>query len=64
MYKNLGFDFTDNKGKILRIDDPRIDPIWKKFGELGLPVLIHTADPKSFWDPMDGHNEWWLEMET
>jgi len=64
VYKNLGFDFTDNKGKLLRIDDPRLDIVWKKCGELGIPVLIHTADPKSFWDPMDDKNERWLELET
>ncbi len=64
VYKNLGFDFKDNKGKLLRIDDPRLDPVWKKCGELGIPVLIHTADPRSFWDPMDEKNERWLELET
>ena len=26
-------------------------------GELGLPVLIHTADPVAFFDPLDEHNE-------
>lgn len=64
VYKNLGFSFKDNKGKLLRIDDPRLDPIWEKCGELHIPVLIHTADPKPFWDPMDDQNERWLELAT
>jgi predicted TIM-barrel fold metal-dependent hydrolase len=38
--------------------------VWKKCGELGIPVLIHAADPKSFWDPMDSNNERWLELKT
>ncbi|MEN9684974.1 MAG: hypothetical protein RLZZ28_760 [Bacteroidota bacterium] len=64
VYKNLGFSFKDSKGKILRIDDPRLDPIWAKCGELKIPVLIHTADPKPFWDEVDDKNERWLEIVT
>lgn len=63
IYKSLGFNVKDN-GKIVPVDDPRIDPIWKKAGELGIPVLIHTADPSSFWDPINAQNERWLELKT
>lgn len=63
IYKSLGFNVKDN-GKIVPVDDPRIDPIWKKAGELGIPVLIHTADPASFWDPLNAQNERWLELKT
>ncbi|GAB3972682.1 hypothetical protein GCM10028806_25080 [Spirosoma terrae] len=63
IYKNLGFNVKDDKGKRVRVDDPRLDPVWAKCGELGVPVLIHTADPKSFWDPMDRYNERWLELK-
>lgn len=64
VFKNLGFSVTDNSGKRVSVDDPRLDAIWKKCGELKIPVLIHTADPKSFWDPMDDKNERWLELAT
>jgi predicted TIM-barrel fold metal-dependent hydrolase len=64
VYKDLGFSFKDNKGKLLRIDDPRLDAIWEKCGALKIPVLIHTADPKPFWDDMDDKNERWLEIAT
>jgi predicted TIM-barrel fold metal-dependent hydrolase len=64
VYKNLGFSFRDAAGKLLRIDDPRLDAIWEKCGELKIPVLIHTADPKPFWDAMDDKNERWLELAT
>ncbi len=64
IYKSLGLRNTDVNGKRLAIDDPRLDPIWAKCGELGIPVLIHAADPKSFWDPFDGDNERWLELKT
>jgi predicted TIM-barrel fold metal-dependent hydrolase len=64
IYKNLGFSVTDINGKRVTVDDARLDPIWKKAGELKIPVLIHTADPKSFWAPMDANNERWLELST
>ncbi|QMW01312.1 amidohydrolase family protein [Spirosoma foliorum] len=63
IYKNLGLNVKDDKGNRVRVDDPRLDPVWAKCGELGIPVLIHTADPKSFWDPMDRYNERWLELK-
>lgn len=64
VYKSLGLRNTDSNGKRLAIDDPRLDPVWAKCGELGIPVLIHSADPKSFWDPVDSKNERWLELKT
>ncbi len=62
IFKNLGFSVNDVSGKRVTIDDPRLDPVWKKAGELGIPVLIHTADPKPFWQPLDADNERWLEL--
>ena len=63
IYKSLGQSVKDETGQRVRVDDPALDPIWAKCGELGIPVLIHTADPKSFWDPMDRYNERWLELK-
>jgi predicted TIM-barrel fold metal-dependent hydrolase len=64
LYKDFGMFFKDEKGKIIPVDDPRLDPVWDKCGALHIPVIIHTADPKPFWDPMDEHNERWLELAT
>ncbi|HYG19944.1 MAG TPA: amidohydrolase family protein [Ohtaekwangia sp.] len=63
IYKSLGMFTKDSKGNRVHIDDPRIDPIWAKCGELGIPVLIHSADPKQFWQPIDKNNERWLELK-
>ncbi len=63
IFKNLGMSLTDKSGKRVRTDDPRLDPIWKKAGELGIPVLIHTGEPVAFWSPVDKHNERWLELQ-
>jgi uncharacterized protein len=62
IYKNLGFSVKDINGNRVTVDDERLDAIWKKAGELKIPVLIHTADPKSFWEPLDNTNERWLEL--
>lgn len=65
IYKSLGFSgIKDDKGNRVAVSDPRLQPVWKKCGELGIPVLIHTADVPSFWDPMDRYNERWLELKT
>ncbi|MDT0607568.1 amidohydrolase family protein [Croceitalea rosinachiae] len=64
VYKSLGLRNKDIYGKRIAIDDPRLDPVWAKCGELGIPVLIHAADPKPFWDPMNSDNERWLELKT
>lgn len=51
IWKNLGMHHRDASGALMKIDDPRLDPFWAKCGELGLPVLIHTADPREYWYP-------------
>lgn len=63
IYKSQGMHNVDSKGDRIRINDPRIDPVWAKCGELGIPVLIHSADPKQFWQPLDSLNERWLELK-
>ncbi|MEL6142790.1 MAG: amidohydrolase family protein, partial [Bacteroidota bacterium] len=63
IYKSQGMTNQDQAGNRIRINDPRLDPIWAKCGELGMPVLIHYADPKSFWEPHNADNERWLELK-
>lgn len=62
IFKTLGLSVKDNEGKRVPVNDARLDPVWQKCGELKIPVLIHTADPKPFWDTVDEHNERWLEI--
>jgi len=60
--KSLGLSITKPDGSRLRIDDPALDPIWDACARLNLPVFIHTADPQEFFEPIDNHNERWLEL--
>ena len=63
IYKNLGLTLKDNNGNRVPTDDTRLDPIWQKCAELGIPVLIHTGEPFQFWQPKDKNNERWLELK-
>lgn len=63
IYKELGLEFKDKNGKRIHVDDPRIDPVWEKCGELHIPVLIHTGEPAPFFDKPDADNERWLELK-
>jgi predicted TIM-barrel fold metal-dependent hydrolase len=60
--KVLGLTVKDKSGKVVPVDDPRIDPIWAKCGELGIPVEIHISDPKAFFTPVDRFNERYDEL--
>lgn len=62
IFKELGLTEKDIKGARIAVDDPRLDAVWQACGEMGIPVLIHSAAPKSFWDPLDNRNERLLEM--
>jgi predicted TIM-barrel fold metal-dependent hydrolase len=41
----------------LAVDDPGLDPVFEAAGRLGMPVAIHTGDPRAFWLPVDDNNE-------
>ena len=62
-FKRLGLYLRDSKGKLIKIDDPRLDGAWRRCGELGMPVSIHVADPKAFWEPYNDKNERWKELK-
>ena len=60
--KDLGLGVRDRTGKLIAVDDPRLDPIWEECGRLGIPVSIHTGDPEAFFHPTDGANERYEEL--
>jgi predicted TIM-barrel fold metal-dependent hydrolase len=62
VYKSLGMDARDSKGERIPVNDPRLDPVWARCGELGIPVLIHSADPAQFWQPREADNERLYEL--
>lgn len=60
--KELGLGVRDASGKLIAIDDPRLDPVWEECGQLGIPVFIHVADPEAFFHPIDASNERYEEL--
>ena len=63
IFKNFGMDLKDKHGKRIHVDDTRFDPIWQTCAKLNIPVLIHTGEPWSFFQPQDKANERWLELK-
>jgi predicted TIM-barrel fold metal-dependent hydrolase len=59
----LGYPTPDGK-RPLPVDDPGLDPLFDKAGELGLPIAIHTGDPKAFWKPPGPDNERFDELKA
>jgi predicted TIM-barrel fold metal-dependent hydrolase len=60
--KSFGLTIRKADGSRLRVDDPDLDPIWEACARLGIPAFIHTAEPQEFFEPLDMHNERWLEL--
>jgi uncharacterized protein len=62
IFKDLGLRIRKADGSRLKVDDPDLDAIWAVCGRLGVPVLIHTAEPQEFFETIDVKNERWLEL--
>jgi predicted TIM-barrel fold metal-dependent hydrolase len=62
IWKDLGTKVRDADGSLLRIDDGRLDPIYEKAAELGVPIMYHIADPDAFFLPIDASNERYEEL--
>jgi predicted TIM-barrel fold metal-dependent hydrolase len=62
VWKLLGLRAGDVSGRLVPVDDERLDPLWDAAGEAGVPVTIHVADPVAFFEPLDGTNERWEEL--
>jgi predicted TIM-barrel fold metal-dependent hydrolase len=64
--KTLGLYLRANitTGKLVKVDDPRFDPMWDACGQLGMPVAIHVSDPVAFFTPTDRFNERYEELNN
>jgi predicted TIM-barrel fold metal-dependent hydrolase len=70
VWKDLGLHHLDPVGRLVLPGDPRLAPIWQACADLRLPVLIHSADPVAFFEPLDpcnerleeliDHPDWWF----
>ncbi len=62
--KVLGLGVFDARDELVPVDDPRLDVVFQTAGRLGLPVLIHSADPKAFFEPPNEQNERYAELRV
>lgn len=64
--KTLGLYLRANitSGTLVKIDDPRFDPMWDTCGQLNMPVAIHISDPVAFFTPTDRFNERYEELNN
>jgi predicted TIM-barrel fold metal-dependent hydrolase len=64
--KKLGLVLRENRGTgaLVKVDDPRFDPMWEACGDLGMPVAIHVGDPAAFFLPVDRFNERYEELQA
>jgi len=62
--KVLGLYLRENvtSGPLVKVDDPRFDPMWEACGANKMPVAIHTSDPEAFFLPIDRFNERYEEL--
>jgi predicted TIM-barrel fold metal-dependent hydrolase len=56
VWKDLGISVRV-RGQLIRPDDPILGPVWDAVADLGIPMLIHVADPLAFFQPVDHNNE-------
>jgi len=64
--KTLGLYLREEitTGALVKVDDPRFDPMWEAAGGTGLSVAIHTSDPEAFFLPTDRFNERYEELSA
>jgi predicted TIM-barrel fold metal-dependent hydrolase len=62
--KTLGLYLREKvtEGSLVKVDDPRFDPMWEACGALDMPVAIHVSDPEAFFLPIDSSNERYEEL--
>ncbi len=55
--KGQGMAYGNRFALGMHPDDHRLAPVFKRCGELGMPVSIHVADPIWMYQKMDRHND-------
>ena len=70
--KGLGERISSSGREVgLHFNDPKFDALFEKCVELGMPVSIHSGDPIWMYEPLDSHNDgymnakhWWIDLSV
>ncbi len=57
IWKDVGLHVRDETGALVLCDDERLGPVWDVAAADRLPVLVRTADPPAFFEPLSERNE-------
>ena len=52
-HKSLGLGYRYKDGRLMKVDDEKLAPIFEMCAKHRRPVMIHTADPAAFFKPLD-----------
>ncbi len=63
-HKSFGLHYRYKEGRLMPVDDPKLDPVWEMCARYKRPVVIHIADPAAFFTPLDRFNERWHELNA
>ncbi|MCH8216063.1 MAG: amidohydrolase family protein [Planctomycetes bacterium] len=53
VWKNIGMVFRDKDGKLVMIDDPKLDPIFDHLAQKGIRLIGHLGEPRECWLPVE-----------
>lgn len=53
VWKNIGMVFRDKNGKLVMVDDPKLDDIFDHLAKRKIPLLGHLGEPQNCWLPLD-----------
>jgi predicted TIM-barrel fold metal-dependent hydrolase len=64
--KTLGLYLREQTttGNLVKVDDPRFDPMWEACAGLQMPIAIHVSDPLAFFTPTNRFNERYEELNN
>lgn len=69
LWKNVGMEIKDRRGKYVLPDQPVLEPIYKDIAAQHKTLLTHVADPDTAWEPLGNqpdagyyseHPEWYM----
>lgn len=53
IWKNIGMELRDSSGKMVMIDNPAFEPVFRYLTEQHIPVLGHLGEPRNCWLPYE-----------
>ena len=53
IWKEVGMEIKDEKGNFIMPDNEMFDPVYRRMGQLGQPLMGHLAEPIEAWRPLD-----------